>query len=169
MLCIAEPLMLSSNTSVDTTNRKKRARLGHDHCKRITEKMIGRKENVINFRVSYSNRGCRRLSEHKKSIILAALYSKYMSWNSNGFYCSTKLHVHVDEYIVGKNANERSKINTSGIHTEWKSNVWSVEKAFHWPWTWGKRKLTHEKKKKLWKTKKTTGFPALPISQDGWR
>lgn len=43
------------------------------------------------------------------SIILHALYSKYeLKQQCLGFYCSTKLHVHVDEYIVGKNANEQS-------------------------------------------------------------
>lgn len=45
-----------------------------------------------------------------QSIILDALYSKYeLKQQCLGFYCSTKLHVHVDEYIVGKNANEQSK------------------------------------------------------------
>lgn len=57
-----------------------------------------------------------------------------------------------------------SKANTSGIHIKRKSNVFTGHERIG-----GKEKSPMKKRKKLLKTKKTTGLPALPISQDGWR
>ena len=54
-----------------------------------------------------------------------------------------------------------SKANTSGIHIKRKSNVFTGHERI------GEKEKSPMKKRKNYE--KTTGLPAFPISQDGWR